>query len=211
MTRLLAAGCALLCAAAGCDGGSNGGGDGGTGTADKVEFACELGVLGEGGEFVEATGQARAELNLGFQGFLFVVVRLRATGDVPATVEATTSVTVEGDAPIGAREPELDLVPDGEAFLSSDLLLFFNSDVPADLEGRTVELAVKLEDATRVCTATGNVLLVDDDPCIHTGDEPICPDDSGTGTTDTDATETGTTDTGSNGTTTEGTSGTGGS
>lgn len=160
----------VLCACPAGDGDGDGEGD-----ADKEDFACELGILDADAVFLPAGGDTRAELELGFQGFLFVEIFVRAEGDVPARVEASSRVTVEGEDPTGEKTPDVEMAAWDSGYLSDPVLLFFNSETPADLDGKTVEVVVKLENDSHACTATGAFLLVDDDPCIHTGEEPICP------------------------------------
>ncbi len=143
---------------------------------DKEEFQCELGVLDENGDFIPASTQTPAELDLGFQGFLFVTTHVRATGEVPDTVKVTISTTIEGESPTGDTVPQLDMSAESEGkVLSDELLVFFNSSTPAELEHLGLDLSLRLESATHVCWVQGQLLMVDDDPCIHTGDEPICP------------------------------------
>jgi hypothetical protein len=157
-------------------------GDGdGDGDGDPEQFECELGIIDESGDFIPASEQTRAELDLGFQGLLFVEVAVRATGDVPGLVDALVSVTVEDEDPEGSVTNGVPMNDQGEAYVSDPVLLFFNSSIPAELQDRVAEIVIKLEDPARECTTDGLLLLVDDDPCIHTGDEPICPDDPDAG------------------------------
>ncbi len=159
-----------------------GDGDGdGDGDGEKGAFECELGILDTDDAFVAAGDDTRAELELGFQGFLFVEVVVRAVGDVPSLVVASSRITVDGDAPTGQETPGVGMAARKGGYMSDPVLLFFNSDTPADLADRWVDVVVKLEDEKHTCTAAGTLLLVDDDPCIHTGDEPICPGDPDTG------------------------------
>ncbi len=161
--------------ASGCPSGD---GDGDGDGDEKTEFDCEVGAMDMDGNFVLASETTRAELDLGFQGFLFVEVRVRAKGDVPGLVDAATKVTLAGEDPTGDTTPDVAMKKDGDWFMSDPVLLFFNSSTPADMADRLADVVVKLENSSHECTASGPVLLVDDDPCIHTGEEPICPDDT---------------------------------
>lgn len=173
---------AVALALAGCDGGSGaGGGDDDAGPPPDgapSTFECELVERGADGAWAPLGPDARAELVLGFQGFLFVEVYVRATGPAPRRVDVILSVTIEGDAPYGGSQPETALTPTADgAAVSEAIVVFFSSSSVGEYVDRTVEIAVKLEGDGASCTTTGRYLLVDDDPCIHTGDEPICPDD----------------------------------
>lgn len=160
-------------------------GDGELAPEDKTPFACELGVVDEDGEFVPGGADVRAELDLGFQGFLFVVTHVRASGEVPQVVEVTLSAAVDGGTPTGATIADLEMSGESQGkVLSDDLLVFFNSSTPAELAMRPLELVVRLESPTHICTVSAEFLMVDDDPCIHTGDDPICPETDETDTND---------------------------
>ncbi len=150
---------------------------------DKIEFQCELGVLDADGVFIPGSASTPVELDLGFQGFLSVTTHVRATGEVPRVVSVTISATVTGEEPTGDTVPLLAMNSESEGKVLSDaLLIFFNNDTPTDLEQRGLELSLRLDNATHVCWVDAPFLMVDDDPCIHTGDEPICPEDTtGTG------------------------------
>lgn len=169
---------AAFIGAAGCDAGS----DDGESDKPKVPFECTLGFPGtEGTPFVEHTSGSKAELELGFQGFLFFTVRLRAESP-PAEVEAKFSAHLEGDAePVGGSQPTVGFKTASSAgMVTDDILVFLPGGAVSAFVGRSAEVAVRVESAERTCLVTGTVKLVDDDPCIHTGDEPICPEGEGT-------------------------------
>jgi hypothetical protein len=152
--------------------------------AEPDPFDCTLGLTTADGGFVPVTGDTRLELELGFQGFLLGHVAIRTTDDrVPDELEGAVSLTPDGLDPLGgpfARTALLD-EPDG-ARVSEPIQVFFDASALADYIGRTATIAVRAEAGRFRCLVEGDVVLVDDDPCIHTGGEPICPDDEeGTG------------------------------
>ena len=170
-TALVAPLCAL--AAMACE---PGGGATSTPATPKIPFDCVLGFTDTAGSFRAAADGDKAELHLGFQGFLFFGVRLSAAGDAPSSVTATYSVQIGSSAPSGSSQPGVGLRPSGGTATSDEVQVFLNSSNIGEYTNQRAVVAVRLEDATRVCTARATLLLVDEDPCIHTGDTPICPD-----------------------------------
>ncbi len=146
------------------------------GEVERVEFACTLGVAGpDGTGFLPLDGVAEAEITLGFQGFLWFSVRL-ASDDEPLLEDNRVlyGAEIPGVDPFGAARPNLP--PASDPIHSEDLQVFVHGE-PSEYVGLNAVVTVRYEDATRFCLATGTVTLVDDDPCLHTGEEPICPDD----------------------------------
>ncbi|MDP2305681.1 MAG: hypothetical protein Q8P18_06610 [Pseudomonadota bacterium] len=138
--------------------------------AEAEPFACELGVLREG-SFVPLAEAETVELHLGFQGFLLLALHARAE-DPPTEVDATVGVTVDGLDPYSVSQPRVAFT-DG---VTDELLVFLTSNYASWYEGRTASLGLRLRSADRVCVTEGAAVLVDEDPCIHTGGEPVCPD-----------------------------------
>ena len=161
MTRFLA----LLLLLAGCP----------TAT-DPEEFACELGFSDAGGGFLELGDEPRAELVLGFQGFLFVTARLRAPVPVAGEFEVLTSVEPQGGAVFGGVQGRVLWAPRDAGAVSDEVLVFFDDGNVAAFVERPATLALRARNDERFCVASAAVVLVDDDPCIHTDAEPICPD-----------------------------------
>ena len=145
-----------------------------TGPADEEprSFDCALGVS-EGGGFTPIDG-GELELWLGFQGFLLVTLTVAGDGP-PATADATMALTFD-DEVVSGQQPS---VAFDDAGLTEPLLLFLTSNYITYYVGKSASLAVRLEGGDATCTATASVTLVDDDPCLHTGGEPICPEDTG--------------------------------
>ncbi len=137
------------------------------------EVDCELGQL-QDEAFTPLQDGDEAELWLGFQGFLFLLVRA-SSDQPPAHPTALFSLSLEGEDPSSGSQPDLDF--DGS--LSDEILVFLPSANVSAYEGRSGSLAVRLQGAERTCLDTVEVRLVDLDPCIHTDTEPICPEDSG--------------------------------
>jgi len=164
---------AFALGAAACASGSpdTGGGDG----ADKSEFTCELGSFTEEGGFAPFGANAELELQMGFQGFLLVSAYVSTSErDFPAG-DAAMSMVVEGADRIDGKQPGVAFV-DG---LSDEILIFFTANYLSYYEGRGADLVVRVEDVSRYCVVSASGTLVDDDPCIHTGADPICPEDTG--------------------------------
>ncbi len=137
---------------------------------DPVPYACELGLEGDDG-FEPLAEASTLELQLGFQGFLLLAVRARAD-DPPAAADATVGVTIDGLDPYGVSQPRVAFV----GGVSDEILVFLTSNYLSWYVGRTATLGLRLESADRVCVTEASAVLVDEDPCIHTGGERICPD-----------------------------------
>jgi hypothetical protein len=137
------------------------------------EVDCELGQL-QDEAFVPLQDGDEAELWLGFQGFLFLLVRARSE-EAPVHPTALFSLTLDGEESSSGSQPDLDF----EGTLSDEILVFLPSANVSAYEGRAASLAVRLQGPERTCLDTVEVQLVDLDPCIHTDAEPICPEDSG--------------------------------
>jgi hypothetical protein len=154
------------------EGGKKGGGDG----PQTLEYGCDLGLLTEEGDFRALEPNETVELVLGFQGFLFVEVAVRAEAS-PGECITTSSLTVPDNDPVGSVQQEVPFGGSDSGWVSEELVLFLPSNTVSDYVGAPADLAVRLDDGAAYCIAALTVELVDDDPCIHTGDEPICPDD----------------------------------
>lgn len=143
--------------------------------ADKVAFTCELGTWTEEGGFVPFGDDAKLELQMGFQGFLLVAVHARTAEPAFPEGDGTMSMQIEGADTLNGKQPEV-AFQDG---ISEEILVFFTGNYLSYYEGRAANLAVRIEDATRTCLVQVAGTLVDEDPCIHTGADPICPGDTG--------------------------------
>lgn len=165
---------AVLSALPGCGGGHASQQDSAQ-EADKVAFPCELGTWTAADGFVPFGDDAKLELQMGFQGFLLVAVHARTAEPAFSVGEATMSMQIEGADTLNGQQPGVSF-QDG---VSEELLVFFTGNYLSYYEGRTANLAVRIEDATRSCLVQVAGTLVDEDPCIHTGADPICPGDTG--------------------------------
>jgi len=163
---------ALIVASCGPPG--EGSGDGGPG--DRVEVACDLGTTVPEGTFQPLEDAERVELVLGFQGFLFVVVSAQAEWPAGAPVEVSTSLTLEGGEPFGGTQRASMRAAGSEVSVTEDINVFFASSNIAEYRDRDAVVGLRLTGATWYCVTTASVRLVDDDPCIHTGETPVCPD-----------------------------------
>ena len=142
-----------------------------TTAVELTEFSCELGFRTEKGEYTSFSEHSQSELVLGFQGFLFLQVYIK-TDQSPDTCNAITSIDINGNAS-GSTQPNVNF---DTSSISDEVLFFLPTANINEYIDTNSEIAVRLENATHFCTATSSVKLVDDDPCIHTDEEPICPD-----------------------------------
>lgn len=170
---------ASLCAAlAGCVGDVSG--DTAAPEVEGATFACEIGFEDEDGAWVSAEEGDNAELVLGFQGFLFIEFKVLAEADSPSPVLVRMSMEVEGDAPFDGSQPDVAMVAQDSGERVSEVINLFlpTNDVGGYLD-RQALVVMRLEDEASdlSCTASRTVTLVDEDPCIHTGGEPVCPED----------------------------------
>ena len=144
---------------------------------EEALFSCVLGALDADGEHDAFEDGGTAELTLGFQGFLFVLVHVLAEEEGPALADVVASLAPEGDDPFGTTQPEVPFRSTPEGRLSDEVLVFLPNANIAAWEGRAATLSARIRGEGQVCVATAEVVLVDEDPCIHTGDEPICPEE----------------------------------
>ena len=173
---ILAAALAVGATATGCTSESTTGDD----TAQEevpTTFACEIGLADEDGGWVAALDGDPTELVLGFQGFLFIELRVRAEDTSPTPVTVLMNGEIEGDSPFDASQPEVGMTDQGDGTrLSDEIVMFLPTNDVGHFEGATLRTVMRLEGADLSCTAERLFTLVDDDPCIHTGGEPICPE-----------------------------------
>jgi hypothetical protein len=144
---------------------------------DDTPFDCAVGLWQEDGGWVDADG-ADAELIFGFQGFLWISTRLRADAEGPEVANVRFSAAIEGEPPFGGSQPNVALSPGNGARYSDEIQVRLDNDEgPDPFVGRSMQLDVRATSGARECTASATLTLRDDDPCIHTDDEPICDDD----------------------------------
>ncbi len=144
---------------------------------EKAPFDCTLGALDADGVFVAYEESGEAELVLGFQGFLFLDARIAAV-DAPAVVTVVASVDVGDGEPSGVTQPEVPFHATADGALSGEVLLFLPSGDVAAYTDRAATITARVEDASQRCVTQVEVTLVDRDPCIHTDDAPICPEEA---------------------------------
>lgn len=165
----------IVALAPGCD---PDGSDDDTG-GEVVEGTCTLGLTDADGNFVPlGAGADRLELILGFQGFIWVEVNVSVEPECPDLVDASTGITMEGHGSVGGAQPLVTLDPSGSGdYLSEDILLFLNGGSMSEYVGSDAELAVALEGDGWRCVTSAAGVLVDDDPCIHTGEDTDCEEE----------------------------------
>ncbi len=144
---------------------------------DDRPFGCQIGVWHEDGAWEPADG-APVELIFGFQGFLWISTQLRSDLDGPDVANLRFSASIDDGAPFGGSQPNVALVEDGDARYSDEVQIRLSNDEgPEPFIGGVMALALRGTSGLRECTAEATVTLQDEDPCIHTDDEPICDDD----------------------------------
>lgn len=149
-------------------------------SGEPKPFECELGLLVDDA-FVPIGADTEVELQLGFQGFLIVELAARTREHrLPEIVEGSVSLTPEGMDPLGSTGLWVPLERDGDWEVSGPIQVFLDPAQLGAYPGLSAHVALRLEDPDHVCVVQADVVLVDDDPCIHTGAEPECPDDTGT-------------------------------
>lgn len=124
-------------------------------------FPCTLGQGADGAFDAFAPGDP-AELVLGFQGFLYVEL-VASAADPPPIVDAAMYVEVDGADPIDGAQPAVAFVAADAGALSEPMRLFFTSGSIGTWTGRSAHVAVRLEDGTRACVASADVVLADDE------------------------------------------------
>jgi hypothetical protein len=145
-------------------------------TAAEADFACELGVPTEEGW---VPWPERLEMELGFQGFVLAQLQLRSAADAPSPVTATMLIEPEGTEAVSGSQPLVEIRGDGDGGLSEPILVFFTSGNISYYTERSARVAVRLSGQGRDCAVEARATLANDDPCVHTGDQPLCPGDSG--------------------------------
>ncbi len=157
------------------------------GPIDRDPFDCTIGLWTEDEPFVPlaADGTTAAEMVFGFQGFLWVDTAIQADEDGPDLADVALSIDIDGFAPFGTSVPGVEFAAHGDGFRSGPVQVRLDNDEGASrYEGLAAEVAMRVrgEREEGVCTAA--FTLVDEDPCIHTDDEPDCPDDDDSGEID---------------------------
>ena len=126
----------------------------GTLLADPVEGSDDR------GRHPIAEGDA-LQLVLGFQGFLFLEVAVRAPEGLPASVDVSTSVAVdEGVTERGERPAIRTHVGEAGAHETERVLVFFNDTPAADVYGRAAEVVLGLDVETCRLLARARVQIV---------------------------------------------------
>ncbi len=144
---------------------------------DTTPFDCSLGVWNEDGSWEDLDG-ADVELIFGFQGFLWISVQVEADAGGPDFANILFSAEVGDDDPFGGSVPNVPFTAQDGARRSDEVQVRLDNDEgPEPFIGETLHLAIRGRAGARECTAEADMTLRDDDPCLHTDDEPVCPDD----------------------------------
>lgn len=157
-----------------------GGPPGDTDAGELTYVDCVLGTPTEEGGFEPLVDGDPVELMLGFQGLLFVQIRVQLEEPLGEPCALTGTVTVDGLQPTPTNQPVLAFTAADPHWLSDTAPLFLASNSVAAYLDKGAELAVRVQSGQRACVVAHRVELVDEDPCIHSGTEPICPGDTGT-------------------------------
>lgn len=126
----------------------------------KTSFACEVGVH-EGQPWAPIDG-GNAEMTAGFQGFLFIPFRVRATAP-PDVVEAQMNLDVQQLGSMDADQPQIAFTCGPNQCLTPDVMLFLDSGTIESYVGRRATMTVRLESADQYCITSARVTLVDDE------------------------------------------------
>ncbi len=158
-------------------------------------FDCTIGLVTEESDFAPLAddGTTTAEMIFGFQGFLWIDVAIAGDADCPTVGDVSARVDIDGFDPLGRTISGVAFAAEGDGRISEVVQVRLdNAEGPSRYEGRstTVTLKVTGEGAGgegREAVCAGTLVLVDDDPCIHTDEDPYCDeggddDDSGEGT-----------------------------
>lgn len=142
--------------------------------APAEDFACQIGVVDTAGAFHAATVAQRAELVLGFQGFLWFDLHLSSADTAaPTEVKALLSVELSGEDPFNVAQASMALTSAADGTKrSGSVHVFVTGRNPDLLAGSVAKVGLRLEAPGLVCKTTGELTLVDDDDCVHTNDEP---------------------------------------
>lgn len=128
-----------------CGGSPPPAGEGGAGSGPLPRCTLSLRALGPDGAFTDMVPDAPVGLIAGFQGFVYLLVRVRADGPDFDLAHVRIFTRVEGGSPAAGHEGD-----DGFALgESDDLMVFFNGTPYGELLGKTVRLEVSLR--SRAC------------------------------------------------------------
>ncbi len=177
----LATACLVACGSDTGDAGDTAG----DGSTAAQPFDCTLGIPLPGGGFTALSDDATGELTMGFQGFLVVEMQVCAGSDAPDDVKGQASVAVDDEEAFASYPPPLHFDAAGTVDDASGTPLRCSQRFPLRLESgqigffkdRSGVIAMKLSGAGKVCVAHGPLRFVDEDKCVHTGEEPCCPGD----------------------------------
>lgn len=153
------------------------------GTTDPPEeltpIDCELGLWTESTPFTSIAddGETPAELVFGFQGFLWIDLSLRCPQPGPTVASVTLALATDNERVFGSSLPRVEFDEfEGDLVSGEMMMRLDNSEGPSALAGLHADVTVRLEGDGYGGTAATAVVLVDDDKCIDTDEEPICPD-----------------------------------
>jgi hypothetical protein len=145
--------------------------------ADGTESApqCVLGTIDDSNVFTPLQPGTDAELVVGFQGFMLVIVRVQATsGALPDLPRVRMVVERDGgDASVSTlirTSTEKDTNGDD---MTQSLEMWLYPPAPGDFVGRQGSLAVELIGRARKCDAKVAVRFVDEELCKHSEDGSI--------------------------------------
>jgi hypothetical protein len=85
------------------------------------------------------------------------------------------SLTLDGEAPFGTKQPELDFLGSVEPYASERINVFLPSATVSAYVGEAAALALCAQNGEAFCLATANFTLVDDDPASTPGASPSAP------------------------------------
>ena len=144
---------------------------------DDTPFSCALGLWQEDGAWVPADG-GEAELVLGIQGFLWFSLQLETDLGGPEYSNLTFDVQVGKLEGVGGSLPNVALDPDGSQRRSGELhVRLDNEEGTLPFVDQPAHLTIWARSGLRECLAEVDLVLRDLDPCLHSPDGPVCPDE----------------------------------
>ena len=173
--RALSATLVAALAASGCTSGDD------PGTADEplVQPDCRIGVVGQDGVFQPYNDGDKAELVVGFQGFMLIIVRVHTeVGKLPAIPKVRMTVEREGGEPSVSTVVRAGTKQDAQGHdITQQLDMWLYPPDPMVFDGANGSLAVDLVGRDSSCSAKVAVRFVDEELCKHSEDgSVVCVD-----------------------------------
>lgn len=142
---------------------------------------CRIGELDKQGNFVPFQSGDTAELVVGFQGFMLVIVRVQAeSGTLPEKSKVRMVVQRQhGEPSVSTVVRAATKLDAAGKEITEPLDMWLYPPAPGEFDGKTGSLTVELQGRTSECTATVAVKFADEELCKHSEDgSVVCVDGS---------------------------------